>query len=225
MEDVKKDVLTQVKNDEEKIEFDISVKEFDVSQSHLDTVEDLDEKTTMYIEKQIRNSYEYRSYIQYLKEELDLTKCALLPTIDIKTDPISLEFHHFPFTLFDVTQIVGKSMLDEAGESTSVSTFDIAEKVMMEHFKNNIGLVPLTVTLHEMAHNGAINIPFDKINGKYNEFIKEYNKFIEPDFVERLRALEQYNSSEEAKKFNDEKLKKRIANYNIEYKKEDDLDV
>jgi hypothetical protein len=213
----------QFKNDEEKVEYDVSVNDFDMTINDLETAEDLDEKTIMYIERQIRNSYEYRAYIQYMKEELDLTKCALLPTIDIKTTPVSLEFHHFPFTLFDVTGTVGRAMIEDSDEP--VSTIDISEQVMREHFENNIGLVPLTKTIHEMAHNGSIAIPFDKINGNYEKFIEKYSQNIEPDFLERLEALKRYNSSEEAKNFNDYKLKKRIANYNIEYNREDDRDV
>jgi hypothetical protein len=210
-------------NDEEKVEYDLSVREFDMSINNLESEEDLDEKTIMYIEKQIRNSYEYRAYIQYMKEELDLTKCAILPSIDIKTTPVSLEFHHFPLTLFDITSAVGKSMISES--ESSISTLDISEQVMREHFENNIGLVPLTKTIHEMAHNGSIAIPFDKINGNYEKFIEKYSQNIEPDFLERLEALKRYNSSEEAKNFNDYKLKRRIANYNIEYNREDDRDV
>ena len=91
-----------------------------------------------------------------MKEELDLTKCALLPSIDIKTTPVSLEFHHFPFTLFDVTSTIGKSMLEGLSEDETVSCFDISEAVMKEHYLNNVGLIPLTKTLHEMAHNGLL---------------------------------------------------------------------
>jgi hypothetical protein len=211
-----------MRNDEEKIEFDLSVNNFDMRVNNIEDIEDFDEKAVMYIEKQIRNSYEYRAYVQYMKEELDLTKCSLLPNIDIKTTPVSLEFHHFPLTLFDVTSTVGRSMLMDAG--TDVSTLDIAEQVMKEHFENNIGLVPLTKTIHEMAHNGSIAIPFDKINGNYEKFIERYRDHIEPDFLERLDALKKYNSSEEAKTFNDYKLKKRIANYNVEYNRDKDND-
>jgi len=225
MDTIDKKMIPAVRNDEEKIEFNLTVNEFDITENNFKSVEDFDEKAVFYIEKQIRNSYEYRSYINYLKEELDLTRCSLLPGIDIKTTPVSLEFHHFPFTLFDITSIVGKSMISGISEKESVSSFDIAEKVMHEHFKNNVGLVPLTETLHQMAHNGAISIPFDKINGNYKDFMNEYVKHIEPDFVDRLDALEKYNNSDEAKNFNDYKLKKKIANYNIEYKREDDLDV
>ncbi len=211
-------------NDEKKVEFDLTVRDFDQSKSRISTAEELDEKTVMYIEKQIRGSNEYRSYVKYLKEELDLTKCALLPSIDVKTTPVSLEFHHFPYTLFDITGIVGRSMVGEAGEDATVSTFDIAERVMREHFENHIGLVPLTETLHEMAHSGSISIPFDKINGNYKAFSERYKDFIEPDFLDRVEALERYNGSEEAKESNKFKLEKRIANYNVKYEREDGED-
>jgi hypothetical protein len=211
-------------NDEQKVEFDISVSEFSQSQSRISTPEELDEKTIMYVEKQIRGSHEYRAYVKYLKEELDLTKCALLPNIDVKTTPVSLEFHHFPYTLFDITGIVGRSMVSEAGEDASVSTLDIAERVMREHFENHIGLVPLTETLHQMAHSGAISIPFDKINGNFRAFGERYAEFIEPDFLDRVEALERYNGSEEAAESNRFKLEKRIANYNVKYEREDNED-
>jgi hypothetical protein len=211
-------------NDEKKVEFDISVPEFDIKVNHLASAEELDEKTIMYVEKQIRGSNEYRSYVRYLKEELDLTKCALLPAIDIKSTPVSLEFHHFPYTLFDITGIVGRSMISEAGEDGTVSTFDIAERVMREHFENHVGLVPLTETLHQMAHSGAVAIPFDKINGNFRAFSDRYKDFIEPDFLDRIEALERYNGSEEAKESNDFKLEKRIANYNVKYEREESED-
>jgi hypothetical protein len=214
----------QFANDEKKVEFDISVSDFDQSPSRISTPEELDEKTVMYIEKQIRASSEYRSYIRYLKEELDLTKCALLPNIDVKTTPVSLEFHHFPYTLFDITGTVGRAMVTEAGDEASVSTFDIAERVMKEHFENHVGLVPLTETLHQMAHSGAISIPFDKINGNFRAFSERYSKYIEPDFLDRIEALEKYNGSEDARSSNRFKLEKRIANYNVQYEREENED-
>jgi hypothetical protein len=211
-------------NDEEKIEFNISVSDFDVSIAELTSVEDMTPKMIQYIEKQIRNSFEYRNYVQYLKDELDLTKCSLLPNIDIKTTPVSLEMHHFPFTLYDVTDIIGRSMIDKE-QGNPVSCFDISERVMEEHFKNNIGLVPLTETLHQMAHNNAIVIPLDKVNGNYKQFITDYERYIPENTIEKINNVEMYNKTDEAKEFNKNKLKKKIANYNIEYKKEDDTNV
>jgi hypothetical protein len=159
--------------------------------------------------------------VQYLKNELDLTQCALLPNIDTKEINVSLEFHHFPLTLFDITETVAKSMLKYA-TGKPVSTMDIAETVVGEHYRNTIGLVPLTATLHEMAHNNAIVIPMNKVNGEYREFIREYGLFLGEDKLEKINVIEAYNNREDALAYNKEKLRKRIVNYNIEYVKEGD---
>ena len=207
-------------NNEEKIEFKISVSEFDGTSAHLRDEEDLDPKTIGYIEREVRNSFEYRNYISYLKNELDLTRCALLPNLDIEDAGVSLEFHHFPLTLFDITEIVAKDMLDGISEEDSVSCFDVAEKIVEEHYNNNIGLVPVTKSIHEMAHNGSIFIPTDKVHGNYKRFLAEYRKSIDPQLSDKIEAIEMYNTSQSAKEFNSEKLKKRIANYDITYEEE-----
>jgi len=220
--------VQDVVNNEDKIELNMSVSDFDMSVAEIDSTEDIDMKLVSYIEKEIRNSFEYRSYVQYLKDELDLTKCALLPSIDVKTTPVTLEFHHFPLTLFDITETIAKSMVHKA-KSETVSCFNIAEEVVLEHFRNNVGLVPLTETLHQMAHNNAIIVPINKVNGNYKEFINKYKAFIEHDKLDRITMMEAYNDSDDAQQYNNDKLKKRIVNYNIEYRKnkkeEDENDV
>lgn len=208
-------------NEEEKVEYSIAVSDYDITIAYIESEEDLTAKTINYIERQIRNSYEYRAYVQYLKNELDLTQCALLPNIDTKEINVSLEFHHFPLTLFDITETVAKSMLKYAA-GKPVSTMDIAETVVGEHYRNTIGLVPLTKTLHEMAHNNAIVIPMNKVNGEYREFIREYGLFLGEDKLEKINVIEAYNNREDALAYNKEKLRKRIVNYNIEYVKEGD---
>ena len=224
MIDTTKITMTPDIKPEEKIEFDIEVSEFDQEPAQIESEEDFDEKTIMFVERQIRNSYEYRSYIKYLKQELDLTTCALLPNVDIKTTPVSLEFHHFPLTLFDITQIVGISMIRNVEEGDTLSTLDIAEKVLLEHYKNNVGLVPVTKTIHEMAHNGSIIIPFDKINGRYDRFLETYSEEIPEGLADRIASMKIFNSSDEAIQFNDYKLTKKIVNYNIEYLTDDNDD-
>lgn len=215
---------TNTLNKEEKLQLNLSVSQFDIKTSYLTDKEDIDDKFIKYIEREIRNSFEYKNYIQYLKEELDLTKCSLLPNIDIKTTPVSLEFHHFPFTLYDITKIIASAMLEESVDK-SVSCFDIAEQVVLEHYKGIIGLVPLTETMHQMAHSGSIIIPFDKINGGYNLFIKKYIKHIDPAQVEKIQGMKIFAESDEAKIYNKQKLTKRIVNYEITYKKEEDENV
>lgn len=208
---------------EEKTEVNIDISEYDISSAYLETEEDLTEKVIGYIEKEVRGSYEYGKYISYLKNELDLTKCSLLPNIDCSDGAASLEFHHYPLNLYEITEAVGKEMIDELSDNETVSCFDIAERVMEEHYKGNIGLVPLTKSLHKMAHNKAIIIPISKVNGNYKSFVSKYNNFIDIDIKDRIFDAELNSESDDSKIYNDSKLKKNIMNYNINYaKKEDD---
>ena len=81
------------------------------------------------IEKMVRSSYEYRDYIKFLKDEIDMNKCAFFP--NLSREDVSLEIHHAPFTLYDITAIV----LNETRiNDINATTFDVANKVMKLHF-------------------------------------------------------------------------------------------
>ena len=215
--------INNIKDTYEKVtESDIDISEFDSTLAYLESKDDLTEKVINYIEREIRGSYEYRGYISYLKNELDLTKCALLPGIDCKDGAASLEFHHYPLNLYEITEIIGKQLIDSLGENDSISCFDIAEKVMEEHYKGNVGLVPLTKTLHDMAHNRSIIIPISKVNGNYKTFLKKYNTYIDSDIKDRIQEAELSSDSDDAKIFNQSKLEKNISKFNITYYGEDD---
>lgn len=204
-------------NDEKITKFDIDVSEFDPSVAQLDLIEDLTEKIIGYIEREVRSSFEYRKYINYLKNELDLTKCSLLPGIDCSNGAASLEFHHYPMNLYEICETIGKQMIESLSEDEKISCFEISEKVMEEHYKGTIGLIPLTKTLHDMAHNKTIIVPISKVHGNYKEFLKKYNSYIDQDIKDRIQEAEINSESDESKLYNESKLEKNIVNYNITY--------
>jgi len=204
-------------NEEKSTVEDIEVSEFNPECERLELKEDLDEKTISYIEREIRTSYEYKKYLNYLKTELDLTKCSLLPNIDCSDGAASLEFHHYPINLFEITEIVGTQMIETLGEHDKISCFDIAERVMEEHYKGNVGLVPLTKTLHEMAHNRSIIVPITKVNGNYKAFLKKYDSYIPTEIKDRITDAETTSISDDAIAYNNSKLEKNIVKYNITY--------
>lgn len=197
----------------------IDVSKFDDVISHITSVEEIDDKVIRFIERQVRTSYEYRSYINYMKSELDLTRCSIMDGIDTKRSNISLEFHHYPFNLYEITDILSKALLNG---KTSVSTLDIANLIMAEHFRHNVGLVPLTKTLHEMAHSKSIVIPNSKIVGNYKEFMIKYSNYISADIKERINNMEMLNDDTYAKMINSNKLKNVVTNYDINYIKDED---
>lgn len=204
-------------NTEKITNFDIDISEFDPTITELELPEDLTEKTINYIEKEVRSSFEYKKYINYLKSELNLTKCSLLPGIDCSDGAASLEFHHYPMNLYEISETIGKQMIESLGENEKVSCFEISERVMEEHYKGNIGLIPLTKTLHDMAHNKTIIVPISKVNGNYKAFLKKYNSYIDQDIKDRIQEAEMNSESDESKLYNASKLEKNIANYNITY--------
>jgi hypothetical protein len=120
-------------------------------------------------EKVVRTSEEYSKYIGYLKE-IGLNKCSFLN--NITDDDAPIEFHHYPFTLFDICSIVLEHKLNN---NEQVNTFLVAKEVIECHWKNIIGLVPLCETVHELYHAGLIFINLNMVYGRYNKFIEEYN--------------------------------------------------
>ena len=209
-------------NNEKHIDLELDVCDFDSTIASFEIDEDLDEKTISYLERLIRQSYEYKEYINYMKTELDLTKCALMPNLDQKDLKFTLEFHHYPFNLFEIVSIIGAKMIDDLKDDKKLSAFDLCEKVMEEHYRNNIGLVPLSTTIHEMAHNKALYIPMSAVNGNYKRFMKKYSDYIDDDLKDRVQENELDSITTEAKEYNKTKLEKTIVNYNIKYNKDDD---
>ena len=136
------------------------------------------------IEKLIRSSFEYRQYVSICKTEFDLTRCKFIPDADLVDGNISLELHHYPFTLFDLTQAALRYEYGELDESLGVykediNIFRIAEHVMKLHYQGVVGLIPLSLTAHELAHNGDIFIPLteDYVFGSWKELYENQAEY------------------------------------------------
>ncbi|ALN97977.1 hypothetical protein Bp8pS_298 [Bacillus phage vB_BpuM-BpSp] len=150
------------------------------------------------VESIVRTSMEYKSYIGFLKNELDLNKCTFLPQVDMnEIKSVGLEMHHYPFTLFDIVNIVcEKRLLTPANLNPilmlDITPFDIAEEVMKLHYMNYIGLVPITKTIHELAHSGKVFINLKYVFGNYEKFSQLYENEINihyKDVLENLKLL------------------------------------
>jgi len=167
------------------------------------------------IEKIIRTSGEYRNYIGYLKNELDIKKCTFLTQVNIsEIKGVGLEMHHYPLTLFDLVTVVLNHRIAEAG-TTRVSPFTVANDVMKAHYENKIGLVPLSKTVHELAHSGEVFISLDKVFGDIKEFLSEYHLGVSDEHKEQLRNLIQLTESI-GEVYDPEVLRKVITYYEID---------
>lgn len=132
----------------------------------------------------IRSSSEYREYVKYLKDYIDMTQCSFFTNINSEGNTkIKIEIHHEPFSLFDITNIVvNKAIMN--GED--LNYYMIAEEVMKLHYQGKVGLIPLSLTVHELFHNGKIFIPLQAVRGDFLSFVEEYEDYIPSDYTEIL---------------------------------------
>ena len=141
------------------------------------------------IEKIIRASQEYRDYIAFLRESMDLNKCVFFQNISTgegtKRSRIKIELHHETFTLYDYVSVVLDKALD-SGES--LNDLLIADEVLCLHYENLVGLIPLSKTAHETVHNSnKLTIPLNMCYGNYSEFLERYDKYIPEEMYEKLQ--------------------------------------
>ena len=124
-----------------------------------------------YIERIIRSSEYYKVWREWNKEHEDSTIDAIekIQTQDFKK--LSLELHHYPYTLFDIVQYVGRKLIDDKEET---DPFEIAKIVIEEHLLGNIGYLPLLITDHQKYHSQLLELEEKHIKGNYKEFERKY---------------------------------------------------
>lgn len=165
------------------------------------------------IEKEVRKSFEYRAFIRYLRENMDMNKCSFLKGVtNEETFDIKIEIHHYPFSLRDIVEIVIRK---RTYYRESMELQMVAKEVMELHYKLLIGLIPLSETVHEVAHSGRLFIPIDKILGRYNIFLEYYEQFCDPEQLETLRRIEKY-TEENSDILDTTILEQNKINYQIE---------
>lgn len=139
----------------------------------------------------IRSSKEYKEFIKYFKDYYDIHSCAFFTKLDtINLSKVKLEIHHEPFSLFDITNIVlNKHLMNDV----PLNYFRIASEVTKLHYDHKVGLIPLSITVHQLYHLGKIFIPIQAVdNLGLIEFVKEYEDYIPEEqkdiLVEKIKA-------------------------------------
>lgn len=131
----------------------------------------------------IRSSKEYKDYIRFLKENMDMNRCAFFPKVKhTRENKVQIEIHHEPFTLDDIVRVAISKQLEEG---KPLNDLDIADEVMELHYKNMVGLVPLSTTIHEVVHSDSnkLFIPLNLCYGDYKRFYEEYQEYIKDDDI------------------------------------------
>ena len=167
------------------------------------------------IEKEVRGSYEYKTMVKFLKENMNMDKCAFINMGSEAAGDIKIEIHHYPFTLYDIAEIVYRKRV-EYQESLDVQM--VAKEITMLHYKLLVGLIPLSVTVHQLAHDGKVFIPIQNILGRYQLFLDFYKPYCTEEQLETLYRIEKYSNEQVSELFNSVEV---LQQNNITYEFED----
>ena len=160
-------------------------------------------------EKVIRSSNEYRDYIAFLKENVDMDKCAFYQNVSSENSKrVKIEIHHEPFTLFDIVSVVVDRFMDQG---YPLNDLLIADEVMELHYANMVGLIPLSKTIHQVVHNSTkITIPLNMVYGDYTSFLtsEKYEPYVD-ELFEKLET--KINETKNLTESNFDDLKKEFT--------------
>ena len=138
--------------------------------------------------KHARSSPEYSRYRKYLAENFEMDRCSLFRNLNAEALSGDVEIHHHPITIYDICDIVFCRMTATAQPGDHITALTVANRVMELHWKGQVGLVPLTSTVHELVHNEQIVIHPAMIYGDWVQFLKDHAAWISEDIKQRLFA-------------------------------------
>ncbi len=136
------------------------------------------------VEALVRRSEEYKSLIRFLKTNMDMSRCSILKNLQSSHGKkYSIEVHHEPFTLREIVDTVINKF---EANNEEINPFKIADEVMLLHYEEKVGLIPLSKTMHELAHSDKIFIPLQMIYQGYGQFYEEYEPYISDVIKEKI---------------------------------------
>jgi hypothetical protein len=139
------------------------------------------------VKELVRKSREYDTYLAMLKSNCSMMSFDNVQS-RISSEDCSIEMHHYPFTIEDIVEIVFNH---HVARKEKMTTFSLAKEIMELHYKHNIGLVPLDITNHEMAHTGDIFISNKQIFGNWRKFMEDYKDGISVELSNKVKRLDE----------------------------------
>lgn len=128
-----------------------------------------------------RHSVTYNNYKKYLYD-IGLNKCQLLGNLD--SDMVDLEMHHNFLNLFDITLLITEHIIKTEGY---VTTFDVVQELKEEHKANEIPIVMLSKTAHQLYHNSdGMILPARMCFGYWYDLIHRYNRGITLNIAQKI---------------------------------------
>lgn len=123
------------------------------------------------IEKLVRVSIDYKDLIKYLRTYIDMNQCEFFENFKAGKRRGMIEIHHSPFDLFTIVDVVMSRMEKEEGY---IDELVVADQVLRMHYEGLIGLIPLSITCHQLVHDGKLIVPLNCVYGRFIEFTNRY---------------------------------------------------
>lgn len=135
-------------------------------------------------ETRFRRSTTYSNYKGFLIG-LGMNRCQVHGFINTDMTGVSIEMHHAILTLFDICLLISEHLLNTVG---FVTTFDVVQALKEEHKMNNIALVMLSKTPHQLYHDntGDFFIHPNMCFGKWPELLSRYRYGLTQDLAFKL---------------------------------------
>lgn len=128
-----------------------------------------------------RRSRSYKGYKAYLMF-LGLNRCQI--NGNIEDGMANVEMHHNFLTIYDITILISQHLLNTVGRCT---TFDVISLLIQEHRENNIPIVMLSETAHQLYHaNPDMYIPLSMTFGKWWDLLLKYRYGITLDIAYKV---------------------------------------
>lgn len=140
-----------------------------------------------------RRSKYYKSYKSYLMS-LGLDRCQVMG--NITSDDVGdagIELHHNILNLFDIALMITEHTINTVG---MISSFDLIQMLIMEHYENNVPIVFLSQTAHQLyTDDPNAYIPPNMTFGKWWDLIYRYRYGITLDIAYKIvNYIRKYDS-------------------------------
>jgi hypothetical protein len=148
---------------------------------------DVDDDHIKAVEKIVRDSAEYKAFIADKRVNEDENRDVLLTQFDFKdAKKAKLQLHHDVY-LYDLVGTAYQYLVSTTKDF--VSTFQVADLVMEWHYRNIVPYVFLSVSAHQLYHDGKFKYENSAVKGNYKDLYDEYKEFLPNDAKERLEEL------------------------------------
>lgn len=136
-------------------------------------------------ERLVRSNRRYDAYINHIRTTYGITNCQVLSNLPITEDrDIDIEMHHGPIlTLYDICAIVLENFIQHGWK---ISTFRVADQVLIEHEEGRVQTVMLSASVHEEVHERDIFINMKQAIGDINAFVKKYRKVLSEEYIDKI---------------------------------------